>query len=758
MLIIVVLIILFISLKFGGSREKKKKIKEPEFDSIYSKIPKKQISNLSSTYFNGIYIIENDPNNVLPVWKITKEKWLYIWNAGYYFLPFARFHLARQYIKELFIELIEYKSNITNTGYKIDKLSHRLTICNKYVLINYTPKLHPVVDYFQEETRMMCRSRGRESHWQTYKKNIPTDINILNFNKNKYDQIQSGLWAESHSCVEIDPETTIGMINWAHQNGYQVTKILDINAGRGSRLVSCIAHPFVSSYTGVDSNPLPHEWYETQSRYFCNLYNNAEIYYGIKHPDNFKVFKGNFLDTALPHNLYNMMFSSPPYTDLETYSDKDDQGTAKNKSVANWIEKFMFKAMDKIMDHLLPGGLMCISMNLSCVFKDDWVAPLIDYKKNCKYLGCVSHFRKGSTSVQPVWVWVKDDLRIDKGIFNDNFLNYYNIRYETYTGGNISKYTKKIKNTLTFLTTENIIKGLPIWSVTNKIIHVINNTHNFIPLACFNTELPVIKKQGCQWYVVEKKWHAEVKESDNLFMGKYTIIKVMTGDINDITYFTDKYTVTCSVQYKISPWQAYLTMKTPQKYKEFGDWCYNMRLLCISSSDSIYIAALEFLRGHFLINNIYIPSSDFNLALFNSLMYVGCDYLYAKSHRQDYADSMLTMYNVLDHNIRNFETSTDEPTGKFDLVYFLPTYYGRNRGDKNPADQYKTYDLWLDALIEEINSLSKFLNDKGIIVFQMFARVISGRAEEFFKSIKLKFIGCFLVIKNSPLSVWVFQA
>jgi hypothetical protein len=203
-----------------------------DFINIYDKIPKKQIKTISYKPFRGLYIVEEDPANNLPVWKITAEKRLYVWNAGWDFLPFARFHVERKYIDEQFRNLIEFRTKMEHMPYRLERLPHKLLIFEQYTLFRIEKSFADIVDYFQEEVRMVCRRRNKESHWEIFKKLKYPEIRPLNMNLSKYMQIQDDLWENAYSCTEIDPQILLSIVGWAKMHNISVSRILDMSAGR----------------------------------------------------------------------------------------------------------------------------------------------------------------------------------------------------------------------------------------------------------------------------------------------------------------------------------------------------------------------------------------------------------------------------------------------------------------------------------------------------------------------------------------------
>jgi hypothetical protein len=750
LIFILIIILILFSTRSGGGKS--------EFDNIYKNIPTKFVKSLPANTFKGLYICTEDQN--LPIWKIKDGQWSFVWNSGYDFLPFARFHVERSYLENLFYKLQTIVIPFEIMPYKLERLPHRLTLFEKYELFRIEGSYAELVDYFQEEVRMLCKRRGRKSHWDMYRKMHYPSIQPLNYNIVKYKQIQDDLWKNSYSCTEIDPQVTIGILQWASGLGFAVTNMLDISAGRGSRMTAAIACPFVQTYTGIDPNSLSHEWYTTQAEYYCHLYNSGPLFAGFKNPKNFKVIHDGFVEAELPYDYYDIMFSSPPYFDLEVYSEDDKQSVLKNSSFDGWLKGFMLRSMEKIIDHLRPGGLMCININISRVYKDDWVSPLLDFKKNCKYLGCLSYYKKESDSVQPIWIWKKKDLIVDRKI-EESILQRFNVR--SYRGRieDIPKYTKKIKNTVTMLEVEGKFDKGPIWKYVNDRTTIfINNTGQILPFVMFEEPLPVFRRTGCEWSIINRKAYNPLNIDQkyyNMPGSPNSILLVKSGHLNDLSYFTDKLFMVCSRKNNITPWQIYFKMKSRMRARQFHDWCYFNRILCLTSSDSVYIAPLQFLRqlGH-KMSRILVPEQNFNMTATSAIMFIGCDYCNFNVESDTLRDVNYTVLNTMAHGIKKWTINAPEPP--FDFIYYNPTFYDAAdfANERDLSNKFKRLDLWRDHLAEEINRLSTLLDPAGgIILFHTEINQFGGN--DFFKKINLILVGGFIAYRNSMISFIVFS-
>lgn len=359
-----------------------------------------------------------------------------------------------------------------------------------------------------------------------------------------------------------------------------------------------------------------------------------------------------------------MMFSSPPYFDLEAYSDDSEQSIKKNSGFENWLNNFMLKSMRKIIAHLRPGGLMCININISRAYKDDWVTPLIAFNEGCTYLGCVSSYKKEANNVQPVWIWMKHTLRPDFKVNVPMFHDFNIVKAEGTSVADIKKFSSKIKNTVTFLDipipVAEAIK-YPIWKYIDGVATIfINNSGIKLPLTMLHEKLNNFTLEGCKWHVIKKRWYPygfPVPEKYTQFIyedTKNVVIRVESGHLNELRFITDKFTLTCSKQNNFSPWSVYFKNKMDMSPRDFNYWAWQNNILCITSSDSITISVLEFLKtAGFSLKRIFQFENDTPQIITSAIMYVGCDFMYIKNHHQEYADAATTILNLYKHKIKS---------------------------------------------------------------------------------------------------------
>ena len=806
--------------------------KNPE--SVYYKMShkivtvksKKDLTDLQSTPFNGVYLIKMDPTANepmdLPVWQWTMNGPMYCWVGGGRFLPFARFHVSHDKIAKLFQDMMKLKVEFKNMPFSLERLPHRLTIANHYVSFQYTDQLSPCVDYFQEEARMVCTRRDKPSHWTLYNEMYDQLSKQYKLNagpnEDNYLKVHDALWKRSYSCTEINPDVTVGILQWAQENGHEVERMLDMSAGRGSRMIAAIAVEANRLYHGVDPNPLSGPWYETQAMYFVNQYNkDREYFHMTKAPQNYKVIKSGFLEANLMEEFYDIMFSSPPYFDLEVYSTDGNQSTVKYGTLDRWINEFMIPCMDKIMRSLHQGGLMCININISQRYADDWVSPLIEYDKGCTYIGCIGSYKIGKDTVQPTWIWRKHGLEASRiqpnlGWVMDENTSYL-IKFHQAKAASISQASKQVRpRTISLITvlyrSPKELVGQHVWSITDT--HAVlakNATGHFIPLQCLNQPLAAPKYNTVEWTTLNRPWSVipivdqdgsnKMDQSNKMdpavykFEGKDLIIKIIADDCIYDGTFLDQMIMRCRRAGFESPWNIFLSKLAPLKfykkdalkhettYADFQDWCYFNRIFCIASRFSQFIAIIEFLRqqGHPCQRILVMENNVFNNALFAAIN-VGCEELTIVNlakERSEWSRSIMHWYDPEGRVGRwciedefNGENKL-KGLGASDFALFSPTYYNVQQPSDDHNESFNKYhlqDQWIkEYIIGSIVRTSDRMARGGIICMiigittlkQAGLDIINQLNQICIQAPALRFMGGFSIFKNTLLQVWCWQ-
>lgn len=186
--------------------------------------------------------------------------------------------------------------------------------------------------------------------------------------------------------------------------------VLDMCSGWGDRLSGFLASD-AEEYWGFDPNINVHDGYKMQ----CHMLNpekKAKLHYGA------------FETAKLPQDYFKVAFSSPPYFNLETYSDDKTQSIIKYPNLDDWIDNFLVELAVNALGSLKRGGHLLINIqDYKAGKKEFFMATRLMAKMRDlgyvegRHIGYGLRARVGAghggkakeslTYVEPIWHWIK---------------------------------------------------------------------------------------------------------------------------------------------------------------------------------------------------------------------------------------------------------------------------------------------------------------------------------------------------------------
>lgn len=191
---------------------------------------------------------------------------------------------------------------------------------------------------------------------------------------------------------------------------YEAENVFDMSMGWGDRLCGFSASKHGKYYYGTDPNTSTFPDYKRQ----IEFYDEKNIEYDIHN------LPAESL-TSEPKHKIDLGFTSPPYFSKEKYSEDKNQSYIKYPLFRDWLEQFLFKAIDYQWKHIKSGGTMIV--NISDVFIDgDWNVicdPMNQHIQDygdAEYMGHMGmkmakrpNVKSGQDGnfAEPMWVWKK---------------------------------------------------------------------------------------------------------------------------------------------------------------------------------------------------------------------------------------------------------------------------------------------------------------------------------------------------------------
>ena len=161
--------------------------------------------------------------------------------------------------------------------------------------------------------------------------------------------------------------------------------------GWGDRLAGFYCGETTKSYVGIDPNTLNHPNYQRQ----VEFYKKHQTFFEEEKQVEFICSPAEDVDFTKYKEHFDTVFTSPPYFNVEKYSDEDTQSYIRYKDIDSWNKNFLHKTLGNIIPTLKKDGLLAI--NIADVYDAknktyfDICNPMNDFIKSqgLHYFGCI---------------------------------------------------------------------------------------------------------------------------------------------------------------------------------------------------------------------------------------------------------------------------------------------------------------------------------------------------------------------------------
>lgn len=304
------------------------------------------------------------------------------------------------------------------------------------VFINAASTYNPASNYFHQHNRWLAGSAKHPSPydaWTTPRIHNTFLNNLWSMPRPKVTKgiLNSAVNLKIYVASQFKPQAAKVFYDM-----FNARNVLDLSSGWGDRLCGFCAST-AKSYVGLDPNTRLIPGYQAQIAAYGQGKDIEMVCTGSEHYDP----KGKKFDT---------IFTSPPYFDVEHYSDDEGQSFSQYDTFDAWCHKFFFPTLDmawKALDDSDPerGGIICINIS-DIVTKNtrhrvcDRLNEYLSKKKGARYIGCMGlrlslrpnitadadeDDKKGAAFIEPMWLWAKGgtwelDDYIENGFANNH--------------------------------------------------------------------------------------------------------------------------------------------------------------------------------------------------------------------------------------------------------------------------------------------------------------------------------------------------
>tara|TARA_B110000211_G_C13968926_1_gene504045 strand:+ start:129 stop:1079 length:951 start_codon:yes stop_codon:yes gene_type:complete len=268
-----------------------------------------------------------------------------------------------------------------------------------------TDDISKITDYFSEKCRVQCSFKNKPPPIEKFKKLQNNPI----FREGGYTKIEQFLYDNARGCNNFDVKVVLSVLRY-----FKPKRMLDFSAGWGDRLIGAMAYG--CDYDGVDPSECLHPKYQEMISTLLPPSKRGK----------YRMFKTGFEDFQIPSSFgnmnskklgkekkYDLVFTSPPFFDLEVYENEKSQSISKFNTLEKWKQNFLIPAMEKSVSALETNGHLVIYVSDYTTESGKRIQYVRDMKRKVRELGmtyqgnvCFSN-KDDLNRVRVIYVWKK---------------------------------------------------------------------------------------------------------------------------------------------------------------------------------------------------------------------------------------------------------------------------------------------------------------------------------------------------------------
>lgn len=259
---------------------------------------------------------------------------------------------------------------------------------NKYYFVitdlwQTNTELNSLTDYFSEKIRINCKVINNQKPIDYWNKNkhklLQLKLNIIDLKEKIYHNVKL--------CNNFRVSIIITILKY-----FNVKRYLDISAGWGDRLIASILCK-LKFYCACDPNLDLHPCYKEMIDTLVQDPNKRK---------NYNVIADGFEVANIPDKKYDMVFSSPPFFDLEIYSAHKGDSVVKYNKSRDWLKNFFMFSVLKAYNLLIKNGKMILHIGKDIYIILEKMKQVFD--KHMQYYGIIYYHEK---DYRAMFAWKK---------------------------------------------------------------------------------------------------------------------------------------------------------------------------------------------------------------------------------------------------------------------------------------------------------------------------------------------------------------
>ena len=215
-------------------------------------------------------------------------------------------------------------------------------------------------NYFQQVNRWSVDgsvSPGPQRTWESEKfmTSLMGSAYSLKLPKINRNVLRTMIGLRKYICAQFKPNVAKVLYD-----KLQSRNILDFSAGWGDRLAGFYGSETGAFYLGIDPRKENHPIYKEQKDFY-NTHRN--MFFEVDKDCQFLELPAEDVDYKEYENLFDTVFTSPPYFGVERYSYDDTQSWVRYKTIDEWNEKFLQKTLKKLWISIKSGGYLLVNIS-----------------------------------------------------------------------------------------------------------------------------------------------------------------------------------------------------------------------------------------------------------------------------------------------------------------------------------------------------------------------------------------------------------
>lgn len=340
--------------------------------------------------------------------------------------------LYKEYMK---LKGIKYPDLLVeDTWYtKMDTYTYDLTYGDKQIYFRRNNVGNASSNYFQVKNRWSVSgtvSPGPERTWNSkeFMTTLMGAMYSMKFTHMDEKILRTMIGIRKYICSQFKPNVAKCIYDY-----FKSENVLDFSMGWGDRLAGFYASHTGREYVGIDPRTINHEIYKLQKDY----YETNTGFFEDGKTSRFICDAAEDVNLTQYSKYFDTIFTSPPYFDVERYSEESTQSWVRHKNLKDWNEKFLHVALENVWNTLKPNGHLLV--NISDIYqratgKDiplgicDPMNDFLSKFSDSEYKGCIGmelakrpncrgiqtgtehgQERLDEVFCEPIWIWRKTD-------------------------------------------------------------------------------------------------------------------------------------------------------------------------------------------------------------------------------------------------------------------------------------------------------------------------------------------------------------